>query len=163
MRITGISLALVLILAGDVWGQVSNAYRRYPSASNPALEYFVGTPAPPPRTAPRQRVPAPEPLQLTGTGKPFSNFQRTPTISPYLSLDIPQGESSLPSYYQYVRPQLQQQRANRIQQAEIMRLQQQLRSKTSTGIIANSPAGGMPTTGHSSQFMNLGGYFSGGQ
>ncbi len=166
MRTTGISLVLVLILVGSAWGQTSSkAYRRYPSASNPALEYFVSTPAPPPRVAPRQRVPAPRPLQLARLGrKPFSNVQRPPTISPYLSLDIPQSGSALPNYYQYVRPQLQQQRANRAHQAEIHLLRQQLRSKTSTGIIANNPAGGIPTTGRSSQFfLNTGGYFSGGR
>jgi len=165
MQTTGIGLALILIFASNAWGQASSrAYRKNSIASNPAFEYFVGTPTAPPRAPVRQHIPAPRPLQLAGIGqKPFSNVQRSPTISPYLSLDIPQNGSALPNYYQYVRPQLQQQRANRVQQAELHRLRQQIRSKTSTGIIANNPAGGIPTTGRSSQFLNTGGYFSGGR
>jgi len=104
-------------------------------------------------------MPLPRPVQVSSSSKPFSHLNRGSTISPYLSLDLRESAVGLPNYYAYVRPQLQQQQTNRAQAAQIRRLQNQLRIATASGIVSSNPNGGIPTTGHSSQFMNLGGYF----
>ena len=60
-----------------------------------------------------------------------------------------------------MKPQLDQQRTNHVQQAQYRRLQQQVR--TATNAAAAGPTGpyngGTPATGHNSQFMNNGGYY----
>ena len=99
-------------------------------------------------------------MDISGRGKPFENLYRQPTLSPYLALDLlDDSGTGLPNYYAFYQPQQQQQQANEAQEARIRRLQQQLRLATATGAISRNPSGGMPTTGTSSQFMNLGGYF----
>jgi hypothetical protein len=45
-----------------------------------------------------------------------------------------------------------------VQQAQFQRLQRQVRSASSGGSIVAGP-GGIPTTGHSTQFLNNGGYY----
>jgi hypothetical protein len=58
----------------------------------------------------------------------------------------------------YVRPQLDQNRINHNQHAQTRKLQQQVRTASAPGVVT-SAGGGIPTTGHSSQFMNSGGYY----
>ncbi|TWU29929.1 hypothetical protein [Bythopirellula polymerisocia] len=110
-------------------------------------------------TVPQQAV-ATQVVQLNGN-KPFQNIQRGPTVSPYLSLDMPETSTSLPNYYAYVRPQLQQRETNEVQAEEIRRLRQQVRMSGGRGSISKNTNEGMPTTGSSSQFLNLGSYFPG--
>ena len=148
--------------SGVAWGQTdSRMYQKNSRAPTAALEFFSRSSRGSVGHAPRRNMPPPRSLQLSGISKPFSNIRRQPTISPYLNLDVLQSETSLPNYYAYVRPQLQQQQTNREQQAQIFRLKQKLRSATAMGVISDNLSGGMPTTGHSSQFLNSGGYFSG--
>jgi hypothetical protein len=45
-----------------------------------------------------------------------------------------------------------------VQQAQYRRLQQQVRTAATPGVVTNAN-GGIPTTGHSAQFMNNGGYY----
>ncbi|MCA9232028.1 MAG: hypothetical protein KDA57_15375 [Planctomycetales bacterium] len=129
-------------------------------AMTPAMQYFGRGLAPttPARNFSRQ-MPTPQPLQVQGT-KPFETLRRPPTISPYLGLDVRESELGLPNYYAFVRPAQQQQIAAREQAEHIRNLKQKLRVATARGIVSNNPSGGVPTTGHSSQFLNLGGYFS---
>jgi hypothetical protein len=108
------------------------------------------------------RRPAPVPMDVSGTGKPFKNLYREPTLSPYLSLDLLNNEETgVPNYYAFYQPQRRQQQANEAQEAQIRRLQQQLHTATAKGAVTRNLSGGMPTTGSSSQFMNLGGYYPG--
>ena len=125
----------------------------------PAMQYFGGQL---PRTTARQGLhrllPDPRPLQLQGL-KPFESLQHSPALSPYNNLNT----LGLPNYYAFVKPLQDQRKANRRQAANLRRLQQKLRTATATGVVSSNPTGGVPTTGHSSQFLNLGGYFSGVQ
>jgi hypothetical protein len=138
------------------------AYERLASGNNPALNFFGGTKSL--RHTPRVRqtpMPAPRPVQTAPIAKPFSSVQQASYISPYLALDTLETSTSLPNYLLYVRPQLQQQAQFRAQQAENWRLQQQLRTTQAGGAVTAGPSGGIPTTGHSAQFMNIGGYYPG--
>jgi hypothetical protein len=135
-------------------------YERLSGRTNPAFNFYGGTAAsayaPQPRLKP---LPPPRPVNLAPTAKPFSGVQQAAAISPYLGLDAArETESSLPNYFLYVKPQLDQQRVNRVQQAQYRQLQQQVRTAGAPGVVT-SPNGGIPTTGHSSQFMNNGGYY----
>lgn len=138
--------------------QAPGGQQRTPVAT-PALQYFGGhkltiAPAPRPRTA----LPTPQPVQLSG-GKPFQAVSRPPSLSPYMGLDMLESDVGLPNYYAYTRPQIQQRQANAAQQAQLRRLQQQMRMANATGVVSRNPSGGIPTTGHSSQFLNMGGYY----
>lgn len=155
---------LAIVLAGSAAAQVSQEVAEQRASSlqrgngpSPAMQYFGGRLTNYPTRQPaRPQLPPPRPRPGR---KPFEGLKRKSTISPYLSLDILQTDTSLPNYYAYVRPQQQQQLANKTQQREIRRLQQQLHESTAAGIVANNPRGGIPTTGHSAQFLNMGGYF----
>jgi len=123
--------------------------RNLDRVATPAMQYFGNRlPRATTRQGLRRRLPAPQPLQLRGS-KPFETLQR------------PQSELGIPNYYAFVRPLQQQQNANREQAVNLRKLQQKVRTATATGIVSSNPNGGVPTTGHSSQFLNLGGYFSG--
>lgn len=127
--------------------------------TTPAMQYFVGGRSSTPRTiGSRQLLPAPQPVQVSGV-KPFQNVQRQQTLSPYLGLDLQESELGIPNYHAYVRPRQQQRLANQAQTARIRQLKQQLRVATARGIVSHNPSGGVPTTGQSAQYLNLGGYF----
>jgi len=142
--------------------QAPSGYERVSGRNNPALTYYGGSPAlayaSRARTAP---MPASMPVRTTPIGKPFSGrVQQASNISPYLGLDARESETSLPNYFLYVKPQLDQQQVNQVQQAQYRKLQQQVRTASTPGVVS-SPSGGIPTTGHSSQFQNHGGYYPG--
>ena len=75
-----------------------------------------------------------------------------PAVSPYLNLLRP-GNSPGVNYYGLVRPQLELQNGLR-------NLQQQV--QTNETAIAGLNKAILPTTGHTSTFLNTGGYYSGG-
>lgn len=100
----------------------------------------------------------PQPIQMARPTKPFSGLQQSGGISPYLALDSRETSDSLATYYLLVRPQLEQQAYNQVQQAQFQRLQRQARTASVGGAIVAGP-GGIPTTGQSNQFMNNGGYY----
>ena len=127
----------------------------------PAAAYFASRQVPNRQATVPQQSAVPQAVQLTGS-KPFQNLQRGPTVSPYLSLDMPETSTSLPNYYAYVRPQLQQRDINEAQAEEIRRLRQQVRQNGGQGKLSkNITNEGLPTTGNSLQFLNLGSYFPG--
>ena len=134
---------------------------RQTARMNPALRYFGGKNAQTVYQQPtiRQQLPQPQPVQVARAGKPFSGTVRTSTITPYLNLDVRQSEVGLPNYYAFVKPQLDQQRTNQKQTQRMQRMQRDLRMASTPGIV--SPDGGIPTTGHSTQFLNMGNYFPG--
>lgn len=148
---------LTSLMATESQGQVNQSGTVH---HTPAAAYF-GSGQTNYRQAMRpQQLATPQAVQLTGN-KPFQNIQRGPAVSPYLSLDMPETTTSLPNYYAYVRPQLQQRETNEVQAEEIRRLRQQVRISGGHVSLTKSPNEGMPTTGSSSQFMNLGSYFPG--
>jgi hypothetical protein len=130
--------------------------------SNPALEFFGGVRfaayTQPVRTV---TPPAPLPVKTAAAIKPFSQFGSNPAVTPYLALDQRESDFGLPNYYLYVRPQLDQQTVNQTQQQQYRRLQQQVRRGVAGAIVPTGTSGGIPTTGHSTQFMNIGGYYPG--
>jgi hypothetical protein len=76
-----------------------------------------------------------------------------PTVSPYMNL-YRQDAQGLPTYQTLVRPQVQQQGVNQLQQTEITQLRSQLASQRAQ---QQQP---LPTTGHVTYFRNYGHYFS---
>lgn len=137
--------------------QQHESIRQYGNRYTPAMQYFgERLTAYQTQQSVRRQLPPPKPLQLSGS-KPFQGLSRPANLSPYLGLNAVEG--SVPNYYAYVRPQQQQQLANKAQQREINQLQLQLRNATAKGIVSSGPNGGVPTTGRSAQFLNVGEYF----
>lgn len=136
------------------------SYQRVSGASNPALDFYGGSRALAyaPQAASRP-LPAAQPVTTAPAAKPFSDARQAPVISPYLSLDIRESSTGLPNYYAFVRPQLEQQRFEQQQQRQNQRVRQQLRSATAVGATTRGVNGGLPTTGHSTQYFNMGGYY----
>jgi len=162
-RIYGLFLLSSLMLTSEqAQAQVSQAgtaNRATVDLSTPAMKYFGrGIRRPVIRPQARRQAPPTRRFQLQG-GKPFQNVNRGPTVTPYLQLDTLESSAGVPNYYSRVLPQIQQQQANQTQIAQLRRLQQQVRQANVTGAISNNRNGGVPTTGHSSQFLNVGGYF----
>ncbi len=91
--------------------------------------------------------------------KPFQEIQRQPTISPYLALDLLESSTGLPNYTMFVQPQLERRAASEAQERELQRLRQQVRVAAARGVVSKSGIAGVPTTGSSLQFMNVGSYF----
>ena len=88
---------------------------------------------------------------------PGGGYSRPPAFSPYLNL-LRGGGSPALNYYGIVRPEMQFRQSIQNLSNDI-NLNQQAIGDLAAG-------GGLPLTGHSTQFMNLGGYFmnsSGGQ
>jgi hypothetical protein len=160
-----LTLASVLLIAGSssttALGQVNQGM------STPAAQYFTarnngGIQNQYPQQTPglRNHAPAPQAVEISGS-KPFQNIQHAPTLSPYLAMDLIESSTQLPNYQAFVQPQLQQRAANDAQAREIARLRQQVRVATSHGVVSRNPTPGVPTTGSSMQFMNMGSYFPG--
>jgi hypothetical protein len=160
-----VTLAGALLIVGlngaFSFGQVNQG------VSTPAAQYFTaryngGVQNQPIQQAPglRGHAPAPQAVEITGS-KPFQNIQHAPTLSPYLAMDLIESSTQLPNYQAFVQPQLQQRAANDAQAREIARLRQQVRVATSRGVVSRNPTPGVPTTGSSMQFMNMGSYFPG--
>lgn len=134
-------------------------FERKTGRNNPALNFFGGaknsTYAPQGRSV---QPPPPVAVQTRPMGKPFSSYRASSTISPYLRLDYLETDTSTPNYYMFVRPAIDQGYVNREQANDNRALRSTVRQASAGGAIT-SPAGGIPTTGHSSQFMNGGGYY----
>lgn len=80
--------------------------------------------------------------------------QNRPAVSPYLNLLRP-GNSAGVNYYGLVRPQLEFRN-------NLQNLQQQI-TDNRDAISAFAATAPLPTTGHTTSFLNTGGYFGGGQ
>lgn len=139
----------------------SGGYQRVSGRSNPALSFFGGGRAMQYASSGNsQAMPAPQPVQTAAYSKPYSGVQQPQqSVSPYLALDQLETGSGLPNYYMFVKPALDQNSMNQAQQVQYRRMQNQMRRATTAGIMPTSLSGGMPTTGHSTQFMNNGGYY----
>jgi hypothetical protein len=97
--------------------------------------------------------------QISYNGKPFQSTKSGPTVSPYLSLfrDETERSDSVPTYYSFVRPQLEQQAASEQQQREIQNLQRQMQ----TGQHFRTTA--MPGVGTQARFMDTAQFYGGWQ
>ena len=137
----------------------TTSYERKTGRNNPALNFFGGaknsTYAPQGRSV---QPPPPVAVQTKPMGKPFSSYRASSTISPYLRLDYLETDTSTPNYYMFVTPAIDQTAVNRETRNENRALRSTVRQASAGGAVT-SPAGGIPTTGHSSQFMNGGGYY----
>ena len=159
--VLGLVLGLLVVGFADAVAQAPYPYgasRQSHIATgldNPALRYFRGTSpiTPPQRTPPPAQPVAPQPSPQPAP-KPFQGVTPTSTVTPYLALGLT-GTDALANYYTIVRPQIQQQQQIELQNAQLVKLQQQLRA---SGAVV--PRGGMPTTGSSvGRFQNYGGYY----
>jgi hypothetical protein len=155
----GAALFVTSIMQGFSFSQVNQPLR------TPAAMYFGSRSASNQMSQNQQAglgmgnyAPTHQPTQVSD-GKPFQDIQRQPTLSPYLALDLVESSTGLPNYTMFVQPQLQQRAANEAQERELQRLRQQVRVATARGVVSKNPTAGVPTTGSSMQFMNVGSYF----
>lgn len=155
-----ISMAMCFLVASES----TEAFAQFGN-STPASRYFTGRDGIQIPRQPLQRpAPTPQPMNINKGQKPFQDIHRPSTISPYLSLDIVVSDDdgqALPNYYAFYRPQRDQQQNVESQQAEIRRLRQQVRVAGANNALSRKSVPGIPTTGSSSQFMNLGNYYPG--
>ena len=135
------------------------SYERLTGRNNPALSYFGGSHVNhfQPRR-PKTYQEASRPVATSPLAKPYSNLVQGSNVTPYLALDVASG-SGISNYYAFVRPQMDQFQMNQVQQAEYRRLQQQVRVASAGSTLVPGTNGGMPTTGHSTQFLNPSGYY----
>ncbi|MCA9260586.1 MAG: hypothetical protein KDA61_15345 [Planctomycetales bacterium] len=137
-------------------GQTSQAQAQV--QRTPAMEYFGG------RRLNRLNMANQRPMHAPGTvatappviprSKPFSTRLPEQGVSPYLALDLPTSDSTLPNYYAFVQPRFEQQQRFDAQQAQFRQLQQQMH----TGIDPNRPAPGS-TVDYRNHFMNSGAFY----
>lgn len=159
----GILLVGMLILSnstahGQQLMQTNSSMSSGPDRSTPALKYFGrGRQSVAPRQQQRRPILTAAPTQFKNS-KPFQNIHRRPTISPYLSLDAVDTGVGLPNYYSRVLPLIEQEKSSRTQSTNLRHLKQQFRTASRPG-TPQTRNGGVPTTGHSSQFLNHGSYF----
>ncbi len=109
----------------------------------------------------RTRIQASAPRPMFNQAKPFQTVYREPTVSPYLNLhrDDTNNESA-PNYFAFVRPQLDQIDANRVQQRDIQQLRGQVQA-TSTVVGPQYRASELPGTGTPARYMDTAQFYSG--
>jgi hypothetical protein len=134
------------------------SYEQTTGRSNPALSFYGGSKALAYAPQSRAAAPAPAQVQTAAPGKPFASFQQSSNVTPYLALDYAETPTGIPNYYMFVRPRLDAQQNVQSERLQFRRLQQKLRKVEAGGAVSN-PGGGIPTTGSSMQFMNVGGYY----
>lgn len=140
-------------------GVRTTSYERNTGRSNPALNFYGRPKASGYGSHSRSvQAPAPVPVQTKPMGKPFSTYRAQSTITPYLGLDYFEDSVGVPNYFLFVRPQLDQNYVNREQRNDNRALRAGLRQAKAGGAVTR-PAGGIPTTGHSTQFMQEGAYY----
>jgi len=143
-----------------------------------STEYYAGTSVPltlqtqhvlgfygtkPYSTASLRKLPrrpsSPPSRRRTPAQKPFSRDQLRPAISPFLNIFRDDELESAPNYYAFVRPQMQQQEFARQQRLENQRLKRQVQTMSTGGGFSAGGNRSLPTTGHTTRFMNIGGYY----
>lgn len=92
--------------------------------------------------------------------KPFSGYNPSPTVSPWLNLFREDfgGNSDL-NYQTLVRPQLQQQQFNQQMQREAYESSRRLQSLAASSAYNIQGSTTQPPTGHQSAFMYYGRYY----
>ncbi|MGD9634460.1 MAG: hypothetical protein AB7G28_19305 [Pirellulales bacterium] len=96
--------------------------------------------------------------QVQHNGKPFQTASAGPTVSPYLNLfrDERTNTEAVPSYYTYVKPQLEQQATFQQQQREIQQLQQQMQA-------GGGQRGVVPGVGTQARYFDTAQFYGGWQ
>jgi len=103
-----------------------------------------------PRRAPLQSSASQQPTPWQS--KPFETIYGEPTISPYLNLyRDEENDEGVPNYFAFVRPQMEQLEANRLQQREFQQLRGQVQGMS----------GGLPATGTAARYMDTAQFYSG--
>jgi hypothetical protein len=129
--------------------QVTNQTRQ-------ALGFYGGYPA----RATLSQLPRRTPLRHSAPSarrptKPFEVVHNEPTVSPYLNLHRDeQEEESAPNYFAFVRPQMEQLEANRLQQRAMQQLRGQLQTMSSTVAGPSYHDGRIPGTGTAARYMD---------
>jgi hypothetical protein len=97
--------------------------------------------------------------QISYNGKPFQSAHSSPTVSPYLNLfrDETERSESVPTYYSFVRPQLEAQAASEQQQREIQGLQRQFQTS------GRSRTAFVPGAGAQARYMDTAQFYGGWQ
>jgi hypothetical protein len=88
--------------------------------------------------------------------KPFSSLQRGPTVSSYLSLSS--SFNGVSDYYNIVRPQREQERANQQQQRQMYANQHRLNQIAASGPYELQGDENLAPTGHTTTYMYLGNF-----
>lgn len=88
--------------------------------------------------------------------KPFASLQRGPTVSPYLSLSG--SLDGVTDYYNIVRPQQDQRRANEQQQRQLYANQRRLSQIAAQGPYDLQGDESLAPTGHSTTFLYQGNF-----
>lgn len=98
--------------------------------------------------------------QMGSKAKPFANANTGPAASPYLGLlsDTP-FTSTTTNYFNKVRPQIEQQKANDKLMAQNMQLQQKLQAVAAEGPYSTTGSEDRAPTGHAAVYMNNGGTY----
>jgi hypothetical protein len=109
----------------------------------------------------RTPIQAAGPRPMFRQAKPFQAVHREPTVSPYLNLHRDESNTEgAPNYFAFVRPQLDQLEANRVQQRDIQQLRGQLQA-TSTVVGPQYRATGLPGTGTPARYMDTAQFYNG--
>ena len=160
------SLATLWLLAAasTASAQTSSAFRGMQPAVGPARPIQASTAAYSTASVQLARPSlAAAPMHAVPQTKPFQTIHQRPTISPYLQLHREELEDTLPNYFAFVRPQIQQQELIRQQQLELQNIHQRLqRTATQAPVSGPSadPSATQPQSFHA-RFLNTGNYFSG--
>ena len=94
--------------------------------------------------------------------KPFETIHREPTVSPYLNLyRDEENTESAPNYFAFVRPQMEQLDANRLQQREIQQLRGQLQTMSPNVVGPRYETSVLPGTGTSARYMDTAQFYGG--
>jgi hypothetical protein len=95
-------------------------------------------------------------------GKPFNVVYQEPTVSPYMNLYRDEGDDEgAPNYFAFVRPQMDQIEANRLQQREIQKLRGQVQGVM---LPAGGPSNQATSTGRTSvqaRYMDTAQFYGG--
>ena len=85
-------------------------------------------------------------------------YNPKPTVSPYLNLL--QNNQNLPQYQTLVRPFLEQQSINDINQRDSQLMRRQINTLQGRSAGAGAGSGPMRSTGHPTRFMNYSHYYN---
>jgi hypothetical protein len=97
----------------------------------------------------------------SGPTKPFTSYQRSSGVSPYLGLvGSNPYVSTTDNYFKIVRPQMEQQKQNERLMQQNIAMQKQLGSIASQAPYNPQGAADRAPTGHTSVYFNYGGYYN---
>lgn len=140
-----------------------------PRRAQNVMEFYSGATSQRVLTQLENRPSSGRPTTSTSTGevtpprprqyhKPFQGASPTSTVSPYLNLFREESATELPNYHVFVRPQIEQERFNRAQQAELNRLRRQVQGMP-YGNQSTAMRNALPGTGSGARYFNTSGYY----